>query len=193
MSHWYVFSVILSHADPLLLGNRYIELFLKSTECKPPQGIGPNGQYLFMLQMRGLPFKVTGKDIYKVNSIDITIRYNLYRRMPPRKIQATDVIERKILNRYLLLACEGIFYAFVHYVIKNYVLVQTTYFQFFSPIPILAWSLEMGMNGPNGSARIAFHTQDDLKAAFSKDKEYIGERYVELLPCKPFNKRKPNA
>ena len=66
-------------------------------------------------------------------------------------------------------------------------------FKFFSPIPILAWSLEMGMNGPNGSARIAFHTQDDLKAAFGKDKEYIGERYVELLPCKPFNKRKPNA
>ena len=95
MSHWYVFSVILSHVDPLLLGNRYIELFLKSTECKPPQGIGPNGQYLFMLQMRGLPFKVTGKDIYKVNSIDITIPFNLYRRMPPRKIQATDVIRGK--------------------------------------------------------------------------------------------------
>ena len=71
--------------------------------------------------------------------------------------------------------------------------VSSNLIQFFSPIPILAWSLEMGMNGPNGSARIAFHTQDDLKAAFSKDKEYIGERYVELLPCKPFNKRKPNA
>ena len=74
-----------------------------------------------------------------------------------------------------------------------YVILCYVFFKFFSPIPILAWSLEMGMNGPNGSARIAFHTQDDLKAAFGKDKEYIGERYVELLPCKPFNKRKPNA
>ena len=51
-----------------ILGNRYIELFLKSTDCKPPRGIGQNGQYLFMLQMRGLPFKVTAKEIYQVFS-----------------------------------------------------------------------------------------------------------------------------
>ena len=51
-----------------VLGNRYIELFLKSTDCKPPRGIGQNGQYLFMLQMRGLPFKVTAKEIYQVFS-----------------------------------------------------------------------------------------------------------------------------
>ena len=75
MSHWYDFLSRVFRADPLLLGNRYIELFLKSTECKPPQGIGSNGQYLFMLQMRGLPFKVTGKDIYKVSSNDVILCY----------------------------------------------------------------------------------------------------------------------
>ena len=59
----YFFQLVILNVS---LGNRYIELFLKSTDCKPPRGIGTNGQYLFMLQMRGLPFKVTAKEIYKV-------------------------------------------------------------------------------------------------------------------------------
>ena len=50
----------------IFIGNRYIELFLKSTDSKPPHGIGPAGQYLFMVQMRGLPFKVTAKEIAMV-------------------------------------------------------------------------------------------------------------------------------
>lgn len=49
--------------DKKTIGNRYIELFLKSNDSPPLSGIGPTGQYLFMLQMRGLPFKITAKDI----------------------------------------------------------------------------------------------------------------------------------
>jgi len=106
--------------DKSQMGNRYIELFLKSNDCKPPRGIGTNGQYLFMLQMRGLPFKVTAKEIYK----------------------------------------------------------------FFAPVPILDWQL----CGVSGSAKLAFHSQEDLKAAFGRDKAYINERYIELFPYKPFQR-----
>lgn len=52
----------------IILGNRYIELFLKSNDSPPLSGIGPTGQYLFMLQMRGLPFKITAKDICNVRT-----------------------------------------------------------------------------------------------------------------------------
>lgn len=112
--------------DKSTIGNRYIELFLKSTDSKPPHGIGPAGQYLFMVQMRGLPFKVTAKEIA----------------------------------------------------------------MFFSPVKILDLILEMGANGPSGTAKVAFYSQEDLKFAFSLDKKNIGDRYIELFPYKPFKNQK---
>lgn len=108
--------------DKQTIGNRYIELFLKSVDCPPLSGIGPNGQYLYMVQMRGLPFKVTPKDI-----------------------------------------CN-----------------------FFAPIRILDFNLEMGPNGPNGSGKVAFYTAEDCKNAQKKDKEHIGDRYIELFQIKNF-------
>ena len=33
---------------------------------------------------------------------------------------------------------------------------------------------------PSGTARISFDTADDARAAMKKNKDYIGERYVEL-------------
>jgi len=106
--------------DKQTIGNRYIELFLKSVDCPPLSGIGANGHYLYMLQMRGLPFKVTPKDI-----------------------------------------CN-----------------------FFAPIRILDCNLEMGPNGPNGAGKVAFYTQEDCKSAQKKDKEHIGDRYIELFQLK---------
>lgn len=106
--------------DKNTIGNRYIELFLKSSERSPATGISSTGQYLHMLQMRGLPFKITPKDV--VN--------------------------------------------------------------FFAPIRLLDISLEMGQNGPNGSGKVAFYTLEDLKVAQKKDKEHIGDRYIELFPVR---------
>ena len=86
-----------------------------------------------MLQMRGLPFKVTAKEIYQVFST------------------------------------------------HNFCLIL----QFFAPLPILDWQLS-----PAGTAKIAFHSQEDLKSAFGRDKAYINDRYIELLPYKPFQKNR---
>ena len=65
-NYMYWFYKIFSNLNFINKGNRYIELFLKSVDCPPLSGIGPNGQYLYMVQMRGLPFKVTPKDICNV-------------------------------------------------------------------------------------------------------------------------------
>ena len=67
---WFIFKFQSESRDSdfvrLYLGNRYIELFLKSSERSPATGISSTGQYLHMLQMRGLPFKITPKDVVNV-------------------------------------------------------------------------------------------------------------------------------
>ncbi len=49
------------------LGKRYIELMILSSQNTPIDGIGPNGEYLFMIHMRGLPFRVHARDIVSVS------------------------------------------------------------------------------------------------------------------------------
>ena len=46
------------------------------------------------------------------------------------------------------------------------------------------FNLEMGPNGPNGAGKVAFYTQEDCKNAQKKDKEHIGDRYIELFQLK---------
>ena len=91
-----------------------------------------------MIQMRGLPFKVTPKDICNVSFLWS----------------------------------------------RNY--SRLIFFQFFAPIRILDFNLEMGPNGPNGSGKVAFYTAEDSKNAQKKDKEHIGDRYIELFQIKNF-------
>lgn len=107
--------------DKECMGKRYIELMMFSSQNTPIDGIGPNGEYLYMIHMRGLPFRV----------------------------QARDIVS------------------------------------FFDPIPILDIHLEMGPKGPTGAGQVAFFSVQERSDALKRDKENIGDRYIELFAIKP--------
>ena len=49
--------------------------------------------------------------------------------------------------------------------------------------PLVPCDVEMCLNDdgrPSGQARVSFETTEDARQAMKKNKDYIGERYVEL-------------
>lgn len=54
--------------------------------------------------------------------------------------------------------------------------------KFFSPLVVSKILIDCCANGrPSGEANIYFNSHQDAMAAMSKDKQYIGERYIELF------------
>lgn len=54
--------------------------------------------------------------------------------------------------------------------------------KFFSPLAVSKILIEYGADGrPRGEADVYFKRHEDAAEAMSRDKQYIGERYIELF------------
>ncbi|KAL3062447.1 hypothetical protein OYC64_002288 [Pagothenia borchgrevinki] len=54
--------------------------------------------------------------------------------------------------------------------------------KFFSPLVVSQITIKRGPDGrPNGGAEVYFSTHQDALSAMSRDRDYIGQRYVELF------------